>query len=225
MKTDKHSMDLEQMLATLERAGRDERRQQELGAMIDRMAGEESAEQRHGFWWWGARVATAACVLFFISTAVRIWFIPTEEPSVMVAQTEVPVAREEALSEESNAPEPAIPTARQTVVHRYAAPKPALEEAYLAEELTVEPDEAPADEPDAAVAIEDPVLPEPATVAVAIEQPAAPVDDIVQPIVSFGPVTPVAQPATPKRGSFLKSLFRLSEPSEMDGTMLALLEF
>ena len=225
MKNNSQIKDLEQMLADVEHAGRDERRQQELGAMIDHMSGVGGMDRKHGFWWWGARVAAAACVLFFISTAVRIWFIPTEEPPVMVAQTEVPVAREEALSEESNAPGPAIPTARQTVVHRYAAPKPALEEAYLAEELTVEPVEAPADEPDTAVAIEDPVLPEPATVAVATEQPAAPVDDIVQPIVSAEPATPVAQPATPERGSFLKSLFRLSEPSEMDGTMLALLEF
>ena len=46
MKTDKHNLDLETLLATLEHAGRDERRQQELGEMIDRLAGVESGERR-----------------------------------------------------------------------------------------------------------------------------------------------------------------------------------
>ena len=92
MKTDKNN--LEDFLADVEHAGRDARRQQELGAMIDLMA-EESGKRkvesgRHGFWWWGARVAAAACVLFFITTAVRIWFIPTEPAGTMVAEAEVP---------------------------------------------------------------------------------------------------------------------------------------
>ena len=38
MKTDRYN--LEDLLADVEHAGRDERRRQDLGAMIDRMAGE-----------------------------------------------------------------------------------------------------------------------------------------------------------------------------------------
>ena len=64
------------MLATLEHAGRDSRRQQELGAMIDSLAAAETTKHR-SFWWWSSRVAVAACVTFFVTTAVRIWFIPT----------------------------------------------------------------------------------------------------------------------------------------------------
>ena len=90
MKTDKHNMDLEQLLADVEYAGRDARRQQELSLMIDRMAGVEKGERRHGAWWWVSRVAAVACVLFFISTAVRIWFIPTESTGTRVAEAEVP---------------------------------------------------------------------------------------------------------------------------------------
>ena len=85
MKTDRYN--LEDLLAEVEHAGRDARRQQELGNMIDQMAVVKS--RRHGFWWWSVRVSAAACVLFFIGTAVRVWFIPTEPAAPMVAEAGV----------------------------------------------------------------------------------------------------------------------------------------
>ena len=61
MKNDSNKMDLDQLLATLEHAGRDSRRQQELSAMIDSLAAAETTKHR-SFWWWSSRVAVAACV-------------------------------------------------------------------------------------------------------------------------------------------------------------------
>lgn len=220
MKTDKHSMDLEQMLATLEHAGRDERRQQELGAMIDRMAGEESAEQRHGFWWWSTRVAAAACVLFFISTAVRIWFIPTEE-AVQVAQTEVPVAPEVRPVAPAPVEDPEVTVAPAPRIKRSSTVQPVVEtpeqqsvEELLAEEVVVPEVVEPLDTAEVpTVIIEDDIASAPELVAeAAVEQ---------QPVVSL----PQAEPEKATLGSFFKSLFRLAEPSAMDGTTLALLEF
>ena len=97
MKNDKEKMNLDQLLATLEHAGRDSRRQQELSAMIDSLAAAEETPKR-SFWWWSSRVAVAACVTFFVTTAVRIWFIPTGPttkgvPTVAeVNGTEMPMA-------------------------------------------------------------------------------------------------------------------------------------
>ena len=76
MKNDSNKMDLDQLISTLELAGRDSRRQQELSAMIDSLAAAESTKRR-GLWWWTSRIAAAACVTFFVTTAIRIWFIPT----------------------------------------------------------------------------------------------------------------------------------------------------
>ncbi len=91
MKSNKNNMDLEQLLADVEHAGRDARRREQLSTMIDNMAGEAgSRKNAHGFWWWSARVAAAACVLFFISTAIRIWFIPTESHEPLVAEVVTP---------------------------------------------------------------------------------------------------------------------------------------
>lgn len=224
MKTDKHSMDLEQMLATLEHAGRDERRQQELGAMIDGMAGEKSAEQRHGFWWWSTRVAAAACVLFFISTAVRIWFIPTEE-AVQVAQAEVPVAPEVRPVAPAPVEEPEVTIAPAPRIKRTSTVQPVVEtpeqqsvEELLAEEVALPEAVEPLDTAEVPVVIiEDDIAPDTELVVeAAVEQ---------QPVVALPQAEPQAEPEKATLGSFFKSLFRLAEPSAMDGTTLALLEF
>ena len=222
MKTDRYN--LEDLLDDVEHAGRDERRQQELGAMIDRMAGEESAEQRHGFWWWSTRVAAAACVLFFISTAVRIWFIPTEE-AVQVAQTEVPVAPEVRPVAPAPVEEPEVKVAPAPRIKRASTVQPVVEtpeqqsvEELLAEEVAVPEVVEPFDTVEVpTVIIEDDIAPDPELVAeAAVEQ---------QPVVALPQAEPQAEPEKATLGSFFKSLFRLAEPSAMDGTTLALLEF
>lgn len=215
-------MELEQMLASLEHAGRDERRRQELGAMIDRMGGAESAERKRGFWWWSVRVAAAACVFFFISTAVRIWFIPTEK-AVQVAQTEVPERPE------------VLPAAPATVEEDEVCTNT---EARAGRVVPVQAsDETPEQEPVEELVAEEVAVPEAVEPLDTVETPVTLVDDdgapdselvaeaVVQPAQDEARDEPPAEQEKSTIGSFFKSLFRLAEPSAMDGTTLALLEF
>lgn len=220
MNNDKQKLDLEGLLAEVEHAGRDARRRDELAAMVDSMAD----ANRHGFWWWTVRVVAAACVLFFIGTAVRIWFIPTDSAvdDNHVAQAEVLEVelyssspkigegdRREAVVEEYDTETPA-PVAREEIIE-----KPVVEEEYIAEEVPA--DTATYSSPLAELGAPSPNLGEESdSVATAVET-------IVAPIVSVDN-TPAAtsEEPKPKRESIFKNIFRRHEPSKMDGTMLAL---
>ena len=222
MKTDKNN--LEDFLADVEHAGRDARRQQELGAMIDLMA-EESGKRkvesgRHGFWWWGARVAAAACVLFFITTAVRIWFIPTEPAGTMVAEAEVPAPPQRLPND--------FPTTSQRLPNDYrggrgkVVEKPqkgsfAEDEAEVTvmEEVLVDNEvvEEAVDTAEELLVVDNDIAPEPEEPQVDAEpeQPLQPV-----------PAEPVAAKLQERKSSLLGGLLRRAEPSKMDGTMLAI---
>ena len=238
---------VERLLADVEHAGRDERRQQELGAMIDRMEGERLkvkgeryADTKHTPRHLSLTshlspltyIAAAACVLFFIGTAVRVWFIPTESGSPMVAEAVVPemapVAVDTtpaattvvAVSDRSGANVPKIPAPRRTPVRPQTMAKeadadgPSLREEYLAEEIEqIEPAEVAYDTVPAVI-IEDDFAPD-IEVAAAVEEPTQPVE----------PVTVASKPAKPARRSIFRTLFRPAEPSLMEGTTLALLQF
>ena len=219
MNNDKHKLDLEGLLADVEHAGRDERRRQELGAMIDRMAG----ANRHGFWWWSARVAAAACVLFFIGTAVRIWFIPTDIPTGddLVAQAEVP----EVIPVVADST-PAAPAVQHPVcVQRpRVTAEPTVVEEYVAEEVPaelMEVEEPVVERQDKVMMIEEAAVSEPAPIAQteSVETIAAPIVSVSN--TSEQHVAP-AEERKPKRASIFKNIFRRHEPSKMDGTMLAL---
>ncbi len=225
MNNDKHKLDLEGLLAEVEHAGRDVRRQQELGDMIDRMAGESGKRKvesgRHGFWWWSGRVAAAACVLFFIGTAVRVWFIPTGESATVVAAAEVPVAVPAAVDSTPAATTVVAPTPRRT----YARPQvavtepviletPVVVEEYVAEEVKMaEPAAMDTDTVPAYIILDD-FAPDAEPVVQAVE---------TEPVAE--PVTVAAEPAKPARRRSIFSLFRPAEPSLMEGTTLALLQF
>ena len=219
MNNDKHKLDLEGLLAEVEHAGRDARRQDELAAMVDSMAG----ANRHGFWWWGARVAAAACVLFFIGTAVRIWFIPTDNTvdDNLVAQAEVPEVIP--VAADTVAVAPAVTPAESQPVRkqRHVVSTEVVEE-YVAEEVQAEPESEKApvvEERDTVIIIEEAVVPEPAPIV-----QAEPVDAVATPIVSVSNTSeqPVAtaDERKSKRASIFKNIFRRHEPSKMDGTML-----
>lgn len=208
MNNDKQKLDLEGLLAEVEHAGRDARRRDELAAMVDSMAG----ANRHGFWWWTVRVAAAACVLFFISTAVRIWFIPTDNAveGTMVAQAEVPEVTPAVADTTQTAPTVPQPVHMQ----RPVVPTEVVEvEEYVVEEVPIEPEaeEPVVEEQDTVIIIEEVVAPEPAPIAHAESTPQ-----------SAEPAATPAEGRKPKRESIFKNLFRRHEPSKMDGTMLAL---
>ena len=212
MKTDRHNTDLEQLLDALERDGRNARRQQRLADMIDGLAAKEKAAAHRMRRMWTMRIAAAACVFFFIATAVRVWFIPTEQTvEPQVARAEAPVADTTTPMPEAR---PATTTTAPSLSHKRKAAMP--------EELLVE---AAPQQP-----VPQPIEPEPQ----AIDQEAAyaqaeesHIDSIAQPVSSLAAKPePLAQ-ATPKaepkpHRSLWKSLFGRTAPSEMDGTMLAI---
>ena len=219
MKTDNHN--LERLLAEVEHAGRNARRRDELAAMIDQMAGNSgqwsvtSGQKKHGFWWWGARVAAAACILFFISTAVRIWFIPTEPSSQMMAEAEVVSDQWSVTSVDSTVAIPAKPVAPRRTLHKVIthpvadSDTPSKDGTPDAVEETIVTEEYFAEE----------VVEREETVE---EKTESSVEDIVVPVVSVAYAEPKEQPKVqPHRRNILSGLFRQPEADEMTGTVLA----
>lgn len=222
MKTDRHNTDLEQLLDALERDGRNARRQQQLADMIDGLAAKEKAAAHRVRRMWTMRIAAAACVLFFIVTAVRVWFIPTEQTvEPQVARAEAPVADTAAPMPEAR---PATTTPAPSLRHKRKAamPKPADESSAMPEELLVE---AAPQQP-----VPQPTEPEPQAIdqePVYAQSTENPIDSIAQPVISLAakpePLAQAKPEAEPKpRRSLWKSLFGRTSPSEMDGTILAI---
>ncbi len=215
MKSNKHNMDIEQLLSDVEHAGRDARRREQLAAMIDEMATTEN--RKRSFWWWSARVAAAACVLLFVTTAVRIWFIPTNtKQSPLVADAEVESGKWKVESVDSTVAKPLNPDTPRRVAHRshtaqvnvvvveepqpmdvVEEPLPVIEE-LLVDEVEIQ-EEEPVEEPEESM-----------------------VDNIVAPVVSLAYNEPQEQPQEQThRRSFLEGFFRQPEPDNMTGTVLA----
>ena len=221
MRNDNNKLDFEQMLRTVEHAGRDARRQQELGDMIDRMAAAE--ERHHGFWWWGARVAAAACLVFFISTAIRVWFIPVDEPEtpIVAAVDAGRIPTVQTSDPQPRQPEKAAVRRAKPTVKPANPEHPDIPETLNTLEITEEfYAEVPAEELPAEVTEEEPLVVEQdfAAAPVVEEQPAEPV------AIAQTTPAPVPKPdvSKPTRRSFFGSLVRQAETSKMDGTMLAI---
>lgn len=221
MRNDNNKLDFEQMLRTVEHAGRDARRQQELGDMIDRMAAAE--ERHHGFWWWGARVAATACLVFFISTAIRVWFIPVDEPEtpIVAAVDAGRIPTVQTSDPQPRQPEKAAVRRAKPTVKPANPEHPDIPETLNTLEITEGfYAEVPAEELPAEVTEEEPLVVEQdfAAAPVVEEQPAEPV------AIAQTTPAPVPKPdvSKPTRRSFFGSLFRQAEPSKMDGTMLAI---
>lgn len=221
MKNDSNKMDLDQLLATLEHAGRDSRRQQELSAMIDSLAAAETTKHR-SFWWWSSRVAVAACVTFFATTAVRIWFIPTGHttkgiPTVAeVTVTETPTAT---VSDTA-----VLPTVNRSITSptpKVVKAEPTVTSEELYAEETAEPVEKDSTEAPYYI-IEDDFAPDTEQLADNSEPEQAITDEPA----ATTPGTPnVAQTTKPQRRKLFGGFLRRSEPSRMEGTTLALLQF
>ena len=194
--------------------------------MIDRMAGLESGKRKEErgksrpVWWWTVRVVAAACILFFISTAVRIWFIPTEPAGTMVAEAEVP-APPQRLPNDFPTTSQRLPNdyrgGRGNVVEKPQKGSFAEDEAEVTvmEEVLVDNEvvEEAVDTAEELLVVDNDIAPEPEEPQVDAEP-----EQMVQPVQ---PQPVAAQPQERKR-SFLGGLIRRAEPSKMDGTMLAI---
>lgn len=76
MKKNDSTPTLEELLNSVEHAGRDARRREQLAEMIERMAAEEAAQkaaQRHTVRMWTTRIAVAATVTLFVTTSIWRW--------------------------------------------------------------------------------------------------------------------------------------------------------
>ena len=211
MKKNSDTPTLEQLLASVEHAGRDSRRRQQLSAMIEQMATDE-ADKRRQSRLWTARLAAAATVTLFVSTAVWQWTRPAAIVGPQLAQA--PVVRPTVL----HVPQPVAPApVAATLAPTPAAadyvlqPLPAMGVANTSAPIVAEPEEALPHYSDydhlAMAENEEPQ-------ATYTQSPSTPAAEPVQ----------MAQTATnanpqPRRNSFF-SLFQ-AEPSMMDGTTLA----
>lgn len=216
MKKNNDTPTLEQLLASVEHAGRDARRQQQLAEMIERMAAEEASKRRRSVRLWTVRVAAAATVTLFIVTSV--WRIANPSPLAGVQVAQAPVVRTPKLPLPTMVPlrqaetTPDIPLNVSVSKPQATVAMPVVEEQPIgAESVAVEP------VPDF------PVMEETMAEAVVQEEPMPTVEEEEPVVTSTEPAvmaqsSPTPKPKQERRGFF--SLFR-AEPSLMDGTMLA----
>ena len=225
MKNDNNNMELDQLLATIEHAGRDSRRQRELDAMINNLAAAE-ATKRHSFLWWSSRVAAVACVTFFVTTVIRIWFSHTGtagSSAPIVAEMTEKEAPSAIIENTATVPTVVAPARMNRTTRHYAAKLEKNEsvatEVILAEKTTEETTTANDTDEKPDYIIEDDFAPDTELIAYN-EEPEhieTPESVVNQPVVS--------EPATPQRRKILGGFLRRSEPSRMEGTSLALLQF
>jgi len=260
MKNNKPDMDLDQLLDTLEHAGRDQRRQKQLGDMIDSLGNATPAqpERRHKPIWWTLRVAAAACLLFFIAKTVQYWASPTS-PSPLVAETKpVAIDTTQPLQNTPVSDGNSLPTLRQTdtpsalptaIKRDIPSPFVAEETGLTAEETGIEEFNSDRNGSDRnnleEITTETPALLIPETANALTEtteyalhtEPTVPstpsetssdttsyMDELAAPIASLSAQSQTqTQPQSKPRRR--RSIFRRAEPSNMDGTTLALFQF
>ena len=216
MKKNNDTPTLEQLLASVEHAGRDARRQQQLSEMIERMAAEEASKRHRSVRLWAVRFAAAAAVTLFVVTSV--WKLTNSSPlaGVQVAQapvirkTKLPVPTMEPLRQAAKAPDKTLNVSVSKPQATVAMPV-VEEQPVGAEAVAVEP------VPDF------PVMEEAIAEAVVQEEPMPTVEEEEPVVTDIEPAvmaqsSPTPKPKQERRGFF--SLFR-AEPSLMDGTMLA----
>lgn len=219
MKTNSPKPTLEQLLASLEHAGRDARRQQQLADMIEQMA-EEASSRRRTIRLRVTRIAVAATVTLFVTTSVWRWLTPSQpQASQASLRTVVSPAVVTPTTQQ-----PAVPTqqpqnvrpVRSTFGH--PQPRPSVAPSVTPDE----PVEAPVEVEPALFEIVEPPLPQEEYIAAA--EPSRPVEEETpftpQPAAETLAQNETAPAAAPRRHSLFS--LRMAEPSLMDGNVLAL---
>lgn len=102
MKKTDEKFDLDELLRTVEHAGRDNRRQQQLSDLIDSLAADEESAHRKVLWRrWSIGISAAACLVLFVTTIVKFTAQDASQPTgALVAETPVAHVREEATVHE-----------------------------------------------------------------------------------------------------------------------------
>jgi len=215
MKKDNETPTLEQLLASVEHAGRDARRQQQLAEMIERMAAEETVQKttrRRAVGMWTARIAVAATVTLFVTTSIWRWNNNggSAEASLVA---EAPAVRPTVMSLRQTAPITHIRQA-EPASDRHT-PKPVLDIPEQMQPLSIEEIFESLQPENIAPELGDQLadlMPESEINSLQL----APVQPLTQDLAQS---EPAPQSNTHKRSIFS---FMQAEPSMMEGTTLAL---
>lgn len=101
MKKTDEKFDLDELLRTVEHAGRDNCRQQQLSDLIDSLAAEEEFAHRKVLWRrWSIGISAAACLVLFVTTIVKFTAQDAIQPSgSLVAEAQADTAAKPKLDE------------------------------------------------------------------------------------------------------------------------------
>ena len=218
MKTNNEKPTLEQLLASVEHAGRDARRQQQLSDMIEQLS-EAEASRRSTVRRRVVRIAVAATITLFVTTSVWRWLSPSQPQAQQAALR--PVVRPAVQ------PQPAVEPAASPVTPLRTSPK------HLPDGLRPSPELIQYDPIDALEELES--YSSETTIAYQPQSdlyaqsasdttPSLPADETLPASSNSIPEAIAQAPAEhtdqPKRNRFFS--LRMAEPSLMDGNVLAL---
>ena len=216
MKTNNEKPTLEQLLASVEHAGRDARRQQQLSDMIEQLS-EAEASRRRTVRRRVVRIAVAATVTLFVTTSVWRWLSPSQPqvgPASLRAVVSPAVVTPTTLQPVIPTQEPpSIRPVRRTFGHPQPLPSVAADDSV----------EATAEVEPALVEIVETPLPQ-EEVYIAEAEPSAAEEEVSpsfpQPATETLAQNTTAPAPTPRRHGLFS--LRMAEPSLMDGNVLAL---
>ena len=217
---------LEDLLSSIEHQGRDARRREQISAMLERMAAEESAARRHTVRLWTVRVAVAASVVGIIMTVARLMQPQPQLVGSQMAQAPSivpPVLHSDSLLHSSETAT-ASPTQAPLTLQPSAASDTLPRMVH-----TMEGESSEAAAPMRVHPMPEHLLAEAEMAALSdgdirsFQQPQIPLETLAQSEPASAPEapkedTPAAKPK-PRGNSFFK-LFE-PKPSMMEGTMLA----
>lgn len=132
MKKTDEKFDLYELLRTVEHAGRDNRRQQQLSDLIDSLAAEEESAHRKVLWRrWSIGISAAACLVLFVTTIVKFTAQDAIQPSgSLVAEAQADTASKPMLDEFNDDDSPSLGerTVRPHTVSPAVAPQRVAEQ-------------------------------------------------------------------------------------------------
>lgn len=128
MKNTNPTPTLEDLLASVEHAGRDARRQQQLAEMVEGLAAKEAAARRRVVRLWTARIAAAACLLGVIFTIVHYLNLPVASTVPMLAEVQPMGVNRPPVVKTPEAVQPAVPSRQEGQVIRHVRPTVAMPE-------------------------------------------------------------------------------------------------
>ena len=221
---------LEDLLSSIEHQGRDARRREQISAMLERMAAEESASRRHTVRLWTVRVAVAASVMGVIMTVARLMQPQMQPVGSQVAQA--PIIVPPVLHRDSVLHSPETATVSPTQTPATLQPLATPDTAYMLHPQVfnaMEGESSVAEAPMLVHPMPEQLLAEAEMAAVpdgdirSFQQPQMTLETLAQSEPATAPEapqddTPAANPK-PRGNSFFK-LFE-AKPSMMEGTMLA----